>query len=149
MWRLPSRHQVTNTLHRITLTRLCLSNHKLAIETGCYSRPFKKPEERICPICKIEIGEEYHFLNICPAYHEKRCLLLDNLVKEYRVKISRMSPNKIFMFLINPPSGNARIRNSWYTILLYNTPNKKHVCMVVCMYVCIYVWPYLRMRQTQ
>ena len=110
MWRLPSRHQVTNTLHRITLTRLCLSNHKLVIETGCYSRPFKKPEERICPICKIEVGDEYHFLNICPACHEKRCLLLDNLVKEYRVKISRMSPNKIFMFLINPPSGNARIR---------------------------------------
>ena len=110
MWRLPSRHQVTNTWHRITLTRLCLSNHKLAIETGCYSRPFKKPEERSCPICKIEIGDEYHFLNICPAYHERRCLLLDNLLKEYRVKISRMSPNKIFMFLINPPSGNARIR---------------------------------------
>ena len=44
-----------------------LSNHKLAIETGRYSRPFKKPEERICPICKIEMEDEYHFLNICPA----------------------------------------------------------------------------------
>ena len=83
MWRLPSRHQVTNTLHRITLTRLCLSNHKLVIETGCYSRPFKKPEERICPICKIEVGDEYHFLNICPAYQEKPSLLLDYLEKEY------------------------------------------------------------------
>ena len=29
---------------------------------------------------------------------------------EYRIKISRMSPNKIFMFLINPPSGNAKIQ---------------------------------------
>ena len=38
-------HQVTNTRHRIALTKLRLSNHKLAIETGCYSRPFKKPEE--------------------------------------------------------------------------------------------------------
>ena len=28
--------------------------------------------------------------------------------KEYRIKISRMSPNKIVMFLINPPSGNAK-----------------------------------------
>ena len=44
-----------------------LSNHKLAIETGRYSRPFKKPEGRICPICKIEMEDEYHFLNICPA----------------------------------------------------------------------------------
>ena len=45
-------HQVTNTRHRIALTKLRLSNHKLAIETGRYSRPFKKPAERICPICK-------------------------------------------------------------------------------------------------
>ena len=30
--------------------------------------------------------------------------------KEYRIKISRMSPNMIFMFLINPPSGNVRIQ---------------------------------------
>ena len=28
--------------------------------------------------------------------------------KGYSIKISRMSPNWIFMFLINPPSGNAR-----------------------------------------
>ena len=66
-------HQVTNTRHRIALTKLRLSNHKLAIETGRYSRPFKKPEERICPICKIEMEDEYHLLNICPAYQEKRC----------------------------------------------------------------------------
>ena len=38
-------HQVTNTRHRIALTKLRLSNHKLAIETGRYSRPFKKPAE--------------------------------------------------------------------------------------------------------
>ena len=60
-------HQVTNMRHWIALTKLQLSNHKLAIETGRYSRPFnKKPEERICPICKIEMEDEYHFLNICP-----------------------------------------------------------------------------------
>ena len=29
---------------------------------------------------------------------------------EYRMKISRMSPNKIFVFLIRPPSGNAKIQ---------------------------------------
>ena len=104
------QHQVTNTRHRIALTKLRLSNHKLAIETGRYSRPFKKPAERICPICRIEMEDEYHFLKIYPAYQEKRCSLLDYLEKEYGIKISKMSPNKIFTFLINPPSGNARIR---------------------------------------
>ena len=32
------------------------------------------------------------------------------LAKKYKIKISRMSPNRIFMFLINPPSGNVRIQ---------------------------------------
>ena len=100
-------HQVTNVRHRIALTKLRLSNHKLAIEI---SRTFKKPAERTCPICKIEMEAEYHFLNICPAYQEKRCSLIDYLEKEYRMKISRMSPNRIFMFLINPPSENVKIQ---------------------------------------
>ena len=30
--------------------------------------------------------------------------------KKYRIKISRMSPNRIFVFLINPPRGNVRIQ---------------------------------------
>ena len=107
-------HQVTNqyaqyirspinTRHRIALTKLRLSNHKLVIETGRYSRPFKKPAERICPICKIEMEDEYHFINICPGYWEKTCSLPGYLEKEYRIKISRMSPNKIFMFLKKKP----------------------------------------------
>ena len=92
-----------NTRHRIALTKLRLSNHKLVIETGRYSRPFKKPAERICPICKIEMEDEYHFINICPGYWEKTCSLPGYLEKEYRIKISRMSPNKIFMFLKKKP----------------------------------------------
>ena len=36
--------------------------------------------------------------------------LPDYLEKEYEIEIRRMSPNKIFMFLINPPSGNAKIQ---------------------------------------
>ena len=54
--------------------------------------------------------DEYHFLNICPAYQEKRCSLLNYLEKEYGIKIRRMSPSKIFIFVINPPSGNAKIQ---------------------------------------
>ena len=114
-------HHVTNTRHRIAPTKLQLSNHKLAIETGRYPRPFKNPAGRISPICKIdnnfidfifdkkislpkqsiqwqmkqskklskkernnnyilniiikeklEMEDEYHFLNICPAYQEKK-----------------------------------------------------------------------------
>ena len=36
--------------------------------------------------------------------------LLDHLRKEEKIKISRMSPNKIFMFLKKTPSRNAKIQ---------------------------------------
>ena len=91
-------HQVANTQHRITLTELQPSNHKLAIETGHYSRPFKKPEERICPICKIEMEDEYHFLNTCSAYQVKRCLLLDYLEVEYGIKKAECHLTKYLCF---------------------------------------------------
>ena len=39
-------HQATNTRHRIAQTKLRLSIHKLAIETGRYSRPFLKETRR-------------------------------------------------------------------------------------------------------
>ena len=66
-------------LYRIALTKLRLSNHKLAIETGHYSRPFKKPAERTWPVCKIEMEDEYHFLNICPALIPGKTIFLTRL----------------------------------------------------------------------
>ena len=75
----------------LRMRKLRLSNHKLAIETGRYSRPFKKPAERICSICKIEMEDEYHFLNICPAYQENRCSLLDYLELDALRALTRAS----------------------------------------------------------
>ena len=45
------------------------------------------------------MDDEYRFLIICPAYQEKKMFITTLFGKEYRTKISRMSPNKIFMFL--------------------------------------------------
>ena len=45
------------------------------------------------------MDDEYRFLIICPAYHEKKMSITTLFGKEYRTKISRTSPNKIFMFL--------------------------------------------------
>ena len=95
--------QVTNTRHRITLTKLRLSNHVLAIETGRYLRPFKKPVERICPMFKLEMEDEYHFLTLCPAHQEKRNVVFDNLKNEHLIRRNKISPNEICMFLINLP----------------------------------------------
>ena len=102
--------QVTNIRHRITLTKLRLSNHKLAIETGRYVRPYKKPEERICPICKKDVEDEIHVLTLCPAYQEKRSTLFEYLRKEYKISVNRMAPGDVFLLLINPLSKNKPVQ---------------------------------------
>ena len=102
--------QVTNVQHRITLTKLHLSNHNLAIETGRYVRPYKKPEERICPICKKDVEDERHFLTMCPSYQEKRSTLFEYLNKKYRISVDRMAPDDVFLLLINPPSKNKPVQ---------------------------------------
>ena len=53
---------------------------------------------------------EDEYLNISAAHEKKRCSLQDYLEKEYRISIGRMTPNKVFMFPILPPSGNAKIQ---------------------------------------
>ena len=65
-------HQITNINHRIALTKLRISNHQLEIEVGRYIRPYKKPEDRICQLCKTEVEDEFHFLLKCQQYQEKR-----------------------------------------------------------------------------
>ena len=102
MWRY--LHQVTNVQHRITLTQLHLSNHKFAIETGRYVRPYKKPDDRICPFCKKDGEDEIHFLTLYPVYQEKKSFYFEYLNKEYRISINRMAADDVFLLLINPPS---------------------------------------------
>ena len=102
--------QVTNIRHRITLTKLRLSNHKLAIETGRYVRRYKKPEERICPICKKGVEDEIHISTLCPANQETRSTLFQNLNNEYRISVNRMAPDDVFLLSINPPSKNKPVQ---------------------------------------
>ena len=97
-------HQVTNIRHRTTMTKLRLSNHRLAIETGRYMRPYKKPNERICPLCKR------HFLISCSVYQEKRKSLFECLSKKFKLPIVKMSTENLFLLLLNPPSNNAELQ---------------------------------------
>ena len=103
-------HQVTNIRHRNIMTKLRLSNHRLAIETGRYMRPYQKPNERICPLCRKEAEDEKHFLVSCPVYQEKRKSLFECLYKEFKIPIKEMSTENIFLLLLNPPSNNVDLQ---------------------------------------
>ena len=82
----------------------------MAIEIGRYVRAYKKPEERICPICKKDVEDEIHVLTLCPAYQEKRSTLFEYLRKEYKISVNRMAPGDVFLLLINPLSKNKPVQ---------------------------------------
>ena len=57
--------------HRVALSRLRCSAHKLMIEEGRYRGVERN--ERVCPLCTMNVVEdEYHFLLVCPMYRELR-----------------------------------------------------------------------------
>ena len=66
---------VTNDKHRISLTRLCCSAHKLAIEEDRFRNIDRA--QRKCNMCNMGcIENEYHFLLICPFYRDLRISIL-------------------------------------------------------------------------
>ena len=58
-------------------TKIKISNSKLAIEQG---RFHKTPvENRIRPLCKVDVEDEYHFTMICPKLDNYRVTLINEL----------------------------------------------------------------------
>ena len=54
------------------LTKLRISNHRLEIEVGRYKRPYIERGDRICNLCNMEMGDEFHFMFRCPNLGEIR-----------------------------------------------------------------------------
>ena len=58
---------------RRNFTKLRISCHDLAIETGRYSNNRKPLSERICNLCNLnQIEDEFHFFMTCPFYNDER-----------------------------------------------------------------------------
>ena len=87
---------VRNINHRVAITKLRLSNHKLAIETGRYVKPYQPPDQRICPLCKTGLEDEEHFLMNCIAYRDPRRELFNTLKKETNLILDSMTPSSAF-----------------------------------------------------
>ena len=52
------------------LTKFKTNNHKLPVITGSWNNiPFK---ERFCPNCENQLGDELHYLFICPLFANER-----------------------------------------------------------------------------
>jgi hypothetical protein len=71
-----------NKYLRSHLTKLRLSAHSLAIETGRYCKPMIPASERFCNSCKNKVKYECHFLIECPLYDTLR----DNFFLQFSIK---------------------------------------------------------------
>ena len=70
-----------------------MSSHRLAIESGRWTRPNRTPiNERICTHCRI-LGDEYHFVLECNIFIDLR--------KKYIPKYFRKRPSMFFIELLN------------------------------------------------
>ena len=67
---------VKNIKHRISMTKLRLSNHSLNIEIGRHSRIPK--DLRVCPVCPSEVECEKYFLFQCTLYKNTRDKFIPN-----------------------------------------------------------------------
>jgi hypothetical protein len=80
--------EVKNDSHRRSLAKLRCSNHKLAIETGRYTRPLTPRNDRLCQLCHSgEVEDEGHFLLSCHFYSDLRSSLISPHLNSNILKI--------------------------------------------------------------
>lgn len=67
---------ITIRKYSIALSRLRVSSHRLAVESGRWRKPVRVPvEERICPFCNV-LEDEYHFVLECIMLKDLRVMYI-------------------------------------------------------------------------
>ena len=57
----------------IPLVKLRTANHKFPIEIYSWNILYREKSKRLCSLCTLnEVGDEYHYLMICPIFKEAR-----------------------------------------------------------------------------
>ena len=92
---------------RRNFTKLRISAHSLAIETGRFNKPQKKPiEKRTCFHCK-QVEDEFHFIFNCPLYNEERTAFATKLAS---FSILTVTPTtESFILIMSALEGDAEV----------------------------------------
>ena len=96
--------EVTNSKHRIAMTKLRLSGHRLEIETGRYNKT--DVVERLCLYCQFTgqktVEDEIHFLIRCPMLSEIR----ENTLPSQILQETQLSDEEKFSLLMTDNATN-------------------------------------------
>ena len=91
------------------LTKIRISAHPWAIETGCYCKSITIVNQRLCKYCKKIVADEIPFLLIFPTY------------KEFGYFVKNKYPKVVFVIFLflKKSRGTYKYKNIWhaYTIL--------------------------------
>lgn len=94
-------NEVKNIYHRHALTKLRISAHSLAVETGRYGKNRLPRNLRLCTLCNTgEVEDEEHFLLGCKSFDEPRIILL-NLVRAECQNFDALIDHKKILYLLN------------------------------------------------
>ena len=94
--------EVKNIRHRVTLTKLRISDHRLKVETGRYTRPYTELERRVCEQCNDGIEDEAHFLLSCPKYNEERQTIFDLVKSRSKTNLLELNNEERLKFFLDP-----------------------------------------------
>ena len=103
---------VKNNCHRITLTRIRCSAHKLMIEEGRYRNIDRN--QRVCTKCNMNVIEnEFHFVLVCPIYRQLRneCLPRYNIGPKLDEDIQNFANKSDYLIIIEKPIHNFELHH--------------------------------------
>ena len=114
-----------NQNHKMALSRLRLSCHKLQIEVQRYSKIYIEPDQRICKMCNLNRCEdELHFLLQCTKYKEERSLLL-KCVYDVSPNVERLDEKGKFIYIMSAPNVNIIKALGMYTFKCFQLRNER------------------------
>jgi hypothetical protein len=94
----------------MALARFRTSNHKLPIETGGWNNIPR--DKKICHLCGIEMGDEYHYIMKCSVFDERRLL--------YVPQVYTQSPNTLKFYNLSSCEEISVINNLCKFIKIIN-----------------------------
>ena len=100
--------EIRNIKHRVSMTKLRLSNHRLMIEVGRHPPNKLESHERICQVCKTAVEDEVHFITECKLYNVLRKALFDHCT-EAKPNFLYYSKEEKFKHIMTSPAQSASL----------------------------------------